>query len=162
QKQVQDAMVNYAMVQLSVDKPTAEAYIKTYDGMKIINASMTPLIGSVAARKIEALVSQQRLSSNSAVDSIVKGNTGNLISVLTKLVNIATDFAKTPQSIWGRSTEDIVKDFQTAPLTDNQKTGYLDLEKNGGIIVGEGKPSFEGGTKLPPTKVKIVRPEKEK
>ncbi|MEQ5401062.1 hypothetical protein ABN303_10220 [Providencia rettgeri] len=47
-------------------------------------------------------------------------------------------------------------------LTDNQKTGYPDLEKNGGIIVGEGKPGFEGGTKLPPTKVEIVRPEKEK
>ncbi|MEX0425884.1 hypothetical protein KDV38_19455 [Providencia rettgeri] len=54
------------------------------------------------------------------------------------------------------------KSSQTAPLTDNQKTGYPDLEKNGGIIVGEGKPGFEGGTKLPPTKVEIVRPEKEK
>ncbi len=70
QKQVQDAMVNYAMVQLSVDKPTAEAYIKTYDGMKIISASMTPLIGSVAARKIETLVSQQRLSSNFSIHSL--------------------------------------------------------------------------------------------
>ncbi|MGG4664585.1 VENN motif pre-toxin domain-containing protein [Providencia vermicola] len=54
------------------------------------------------------------------------------------------------------------KSSQTAPLTDNQKIGYPDLEKNGGIIVGEGKPGFEGGTKLPPTKVEIVRPEKEK
>ncbi|MFB0771554.1 DUF6862 domain-containing protein [Proteus cibi] len=70
QKQVQDAMVNYAMVQLSVDKPTAEAYIKTYDGMKIISVSMTPLIGSIAARKIEALVSQQRLSNNFSIHSL--------------------------------------------------------------------------------------------
>ena len=54
------------------------------------------------------------------------------------------------------------KSSQMAPLTDNQKIGYPDLEKNGGIIVGEGKPGFEGGTKLPPTKVEIVRPEKEK
>lgn len=54
------------------------------------------------------------------------------------------------------------KSSQTAPLTDNQKTGYPDLERNGGVIVGEGKPGFEGGTKLPPTKVEIVRPENEK
>ncbi|WP_456309376.1 hemagglutinin repeat-containing protein [Serratia proteamaculans] len=32
----------------------------------------------------------------------------------TQPVNIANDFTKTPQSIWGRSTDDIVKDFQAA------------------------------------------------
>lgn len=31
-----------------------------------------------------------------------------------KLINIANDFTKTPQAIWGRSTDDIVKDFQDA------------------------------------------------
>ncbi|MEQ5126057.1 hemagglutinin repeat-containing protein [Providencia alcalifaciens] len=54
------------------------------------------------------------------------------------------------------------KSSQTAPLTDKQKIGYPELEKSGGVIVGEGKPGFEGGTKLPPTKVEVVRPEKEK
>ena len=32
----------------------------------------------------------------------------------TKPVNIANDFIKNPQAIWGRSTDDIVKDFQAA------------------------------------------------
>ncbi|MGG6166259.1 hemagglutinin repeat-containing protein [Pantoea allii] len=51
------------------------------------------------------------------------------------------------------------KSSSTAPLTQNQKIGYPDLEKNGGIIVGAGKPGFEGGTKIPPTQVIIIRPE---
>ncbi|WP_237897932.1 contact-dependent inhibition effector tRNA nuclease [Escherichia coli] len=55
QQQVKDAMVNYAMTQLGVDKATAEAYIETYDGMKIVAASMAPVIGSAAANKISAL-----------------------------------------------------------------------------------------------------------
>ncbi|WP_272944403.1 DUF6862 domain-containing protein, partial [Yersinia wautersii] len=52
QQQVKDAMVNYAMVQLGVDKATAEAYIETYDGMKIVAASITPVLGGAAASKL--------------------------------------------------------------------------------------------------------------
>lgn len=55
QQQVKDAMVNYAMVQLGVDKATAEAYVETYDGMKIVAASMAPVLGAAAANKISAL-----------------------------------------------------------------------------------------------------------
>lgn len=50
------------------------------------------------------------------------------------------------------------KSSDTAPLTPNQKVGFPDLEKNGGTIIGDGKPGFEGGTKIPPTKVEVVRP----
>ncbi|OCG42890.1 VENN motif pre-toxin domain-containing protein [Gilliamella sp. Bif1-4] len=50
------------------------------------------------------------------------------------------------------------KSSDTAPLTPNQKVGFPDLEKNGGTIIGDGKPGFEGGTKIPPTKVDVVRP----
>ncbi|HHK8329988.1 TPA: hemagglutinin repeat-containing protein, partial [Serratia marcescens] len=55
QQQVKDAMVNYAMAQFGVDKATAENYIETYDGMKIVAASMTPVLGAAAANKISAL-----------------------------------------------------------------------------------------------------------
>lgn len=34
-------------------------------------------------------------------------------------------------------------------------------EITGGIIVGKGKPDFKGGTRIPPTKVEIIRPLKE-
>ena len=50
------------------------------------------------------------------------------------------------------------KSSQTSPLTENQKVGFPELEKSGGVIVGEGKPGFEGGTIIPPTKVEIIRP----
>ena len=36
QQQVKDAMVNYAMAQLGVDKATAEQYVSTYEGMKVV------------------------------------------------------------------------------------------------------------------------------
>ncbi|WP_279083804.1 hypothetical protein [Gilliamella apis] len=50
------------------------------------------------------------------------------------------------------------KSSQTAPLTKNQKVGFPELEKSGGVIVGEGKPWFEGGRIIPPTKVEIIKP----
>ncbi|MGD7247917.1 hypothetical protein ACQCRE_24655, partial [Ralstonia pseudosolanacearum] len=50
------------------------------------------------------------------------------------------------------------KSSDTAPLTRNQKSGFPQIEETGGVIVGKGKPGFEGGTVIPPTKVDIVRP----
>ena len=61
QQQVKDAMVNYAMVQLGVDKATAEAYIETYDGMKIVAASMSPVLGTTVASKLSALVKEANI-----------------------------------------------------------------------------------------------------
>ncbi|MCJ1151264.1 hypothetical protein K9T88_00760, partial [Escherichia coli] len=64
QQQVKDAMVNYAMVQFGVDRATAQAYVETYDGMKVVAASMAPVIGAAAASKIEVLAGKQRLSNS--------------------------------------------------------------------------------------------------
>ena len=50
------------------------------------------------------------------------------------------------------------KSSATAPLTKNQKAGFPEIEQSGGTVVGKGKPGFPGGTKIPPTKVEIVRP----
>lgn len=54
------------------------------------------------------------------------------------------------------------KSSATAPLTPNQKAGFPEIEKSGATVIGVGKPGFEGGTKIPPTKVEIIRPGKEK
>jgi RHS repeat-associated protein len=45
----------------------------------------------------------------------------------------------------------------TAPLQPNQKVVYPELEKYGGVVVGEGKPPYVGGTQIPPTGVDILR-----
>lgn len=50
-----------------------------------------------------------------------------------------------------------MKTSQTAPLTKNQKIGYPEIAKSGGVVKGKGKPGFPGGTKIPPTKVQIIR-----
>jgi len=58
----------------------------------------------------------------------------------------------------GKTVLTEAKSSKTAPLTKNQKTGFPAIEKNGGTVVGKGKPGYEGGTKIPPTKVNVVRP----
>jgi len=49
------------------------------------------------------------------------------------------------------------KSSKTAPLTKNQKIAFPEIEKCGGVVCGKGKPGIEGGTKIPPTKVEIIR-----
>lgn len=49
------------------------------------------------------------------------------------------------------------KSSETAPLTKNQKKAFPEIEVSGGTIVGKGKPGFPGGTRIPPTRVEIVR-----
>lgn len=58
QQQVKDAMVNYAMQQLGVDKATAEQYVSTYDGMKIVAASMSPVLGKAVSDKLTGMVNK--------------------------------------------------------------------------------------------------------
>lgn len=48
----------------------------------------------------------------------------------------------------------------TAPLTKNQKAGFPEIEQSGATVVGKGKPGFQGGTKISPTKVDVIRKEK--
>jgi hypothetical protein len=47
----------------------------------------------------------------------------------------------------------------TAQLRQNQALGFPELEQAGAMVVGKGKPGFPGGTKIPPTRVEIRRPE---
>ncbi|CAK6490115.1 tRNA nuclease CdiA [Pantoea sp. Nvir] len=58
QQQVKDAMVNYAMVQLGVDKATAEQYVSTYDGMKIVTASLSPVLGKAVGDKLTGMMNK--------------------------------------------------------------------------------------------------------
>ncbi|MGX5100950.1 hemagglutinin repeat-containing protein [Enterobacter cloacae] len=55
QQQVKDAMINYFMVTKGVDRQTAESYTETKQGLEIIAASVTPLIGQAASNKLSYL-----------------------------------------------------------------------------------------------------------
>lgn len=91
QQQVKDAMVNYAIVQFGVDRATAEAYVETYDGMKVVAASMAPVIGAAAASKIEVLAGKQRLSNSFEVSSLPDANGKNHITAVKGDAKIPVD-----------------------------------------------------------------------
>lgn len=49
------------------------------------------------------------------------------------------------------------KASKTAPLTRNQAEAHPEIAKSGATVVGKGKEPYVGGTKIPATKVEIVR-----
>lgn len=80
-------------------------------------------------------------------------------------VTLKTDSGvRTRIDMMGRDTDGEIscvecKSSDTAPLTKNQKAAFPEIEKTGATVVGKGKPGFPGGTKIPPTRVEILRPD---
>lgn len=80
-------------------------------------------------------------------------------------ITVKTDTGvRTRIDMMGRDADGTVscvecKSSETAPLTRNQKLGFPEIEKTGATVVGKGKPGFPGGTKIPPTRVDIIRPD---
>lgn len=80
-----------------------------------------------------------------------------------KEVTVKTESGvKTRMDIMGRDANGNIvciecKASSSAPLTKNQKSAFPEMKKGGGTVVGKGKPSFPGGTILPPTDVIILR-----
>ncbi|ENA0589065.1 VENN motif pre-toxin domain-containing protein, partial [Escherichia coli] len=62
QQQVKNAMINYFMVTKGVDRQTAESYTETTQGLEIIAASVTPLIGQAASNKLSYLGIGKKIS----------------------------------------------------------------------------------------------------
>jgi RHS repeat-associated protein len=50
------------------------------------------------------------------------------------------------------------KSSPTAPLTKNQTLAFPEIQKSGATVLGNGKAGFPGGTQIPPTTVKVIRP----
>jgi RHS repeat-associated protein len=50
------------------------------------------------------------------------------------------------------------KSSATARLTPAQAAAHPEIAKTGATVVGKGKPGYPGGTSIPPTQVKVVRP----
>ena len=101
--------VGDAVVQLLKE---AKAALKVGDKKKAIE------LAQEAQDKLNAL---DVGSANKASNTAGKGSTGTInttqtgnVSTSSVKVNIANDFIKNPQSIWGKSADDIAKDFQAA------------------------------------------------
>ena len=67
QQQVKDAMFNYFMVTKGVDRQTAESYTETKQGLEIIAASLTPILGSAAAKQLSKV-------GDANLKAVAKGN----------------------------------------------------------------------------------------
>ncbi|UAN22233.1 hypothetical protein KGP25_00345 [Enterobacter sp. JBIWA003] len=56
QQQVKDTMINYFLVTKGVDRQTSESYTETKQGLEIIATSVTPILGSAAAKQLSKVV----------------------------------------------------------------------------------------------------------
>ncbi|MDR1461158.1 MAG: hypothetical protein LBI78_05885, partial [Campylobacteraceae bacterium] len=88
-------------------------------------------------------------------------------SGVVQQVTVKTDSGvKTRIDLVGRDAQGNIictecKASSTAPLTNNQKAAFPEIMQSGATVVGKGKEGFEGGTKIPPTNIDIVRPKVE-
>jgi len=110
------------------------------------------LIGRNAAQGAEwehTVGAQLERTQTNVVDQItVKTESG----VRTRLDFVGND------SSTGATALTEAKSSATAPLTPKQAAAFPEIEQSGAAVVGAGKPPFVGGTVIPPTPVKVVRP----
>ncbi|MEP8549947.1 hemagglutinin repeat-containing protein [Enterobacter mori] len=131
QQQVKDAMINYFMVTKGVDHQTAESYTETKQGLEIIAASVTPILGSAAAKQLSKIV-------DASLKVVAKGNVDGAKFIDTnqgaRPSNLAD--ANKPTLIDGRIQAKI--DKQNKPLPNgNMATAHAEV----GVI----QQAFEKG-----------------
>ncbi len=112
---------------------------------------MTTLQRNVANGKAfeQAVVTDLRAAGNTNVVEQVTIKAGNGVSTRLDAVS---------RNANGTIVLTEAKSSATAPLTGNQKLAHPSIAQSGGVVVGQGKPGFPGGTVIPPTPVNVVRP----
>ncbi|MDR0275685.1 MAG: hypothetical protein LBI48_10205 [Burkholderiaceae bacterium] len=106
---------------------------------------------------------QANNAAGNAFEKQVVGQVQQTHSEVVQQVTLKTEGGvKTCMDIMGRDANGNIvyiecKASPTAPLTKNQTVAFPEIQKSGATIVGQGKPGFPGGTKIPPTTVDIIR-----
>ncbi|MEI5639963.1 MULTISPECIES: RHS repeat-associated core domain-containing protein [unclassified Pseudoalteromonas] len=126
-------------------------------------ATGVPVPSAKNAGKAAAKQLAKNKAAGAAFEKQVKGQLQKTDTDVAEQVTIQTksgtktrlDFVSKDSSGNVKCTE--CKASPTAPLTKNQKAGFPEIAESGGTVVGKGKPGFPGGTKIPPTKVDIIR-----
>ena len=72
-------------------------------------------------------------------------------------LNVRVDAIGTENSSGGVIRLTDGKASQTAPFTPNQTIVYPELGQYGGVVAGQGKGIYPGGTVIPPTQVDVIR-----
>jgi len=124
-------------------------------GNKLIDAAKAG--GNIAENAAKGAAHEAKVVENLAQTQtgVVKQVTVKTESgVKTRLDAVGTD------SSTGAVKLTEAKGSATAPLTKNQAAAHPEIAQSGATVVGQGKPGVPGGTKIPPTKVDVIRPEK--
>lgn len=118
-------------------------------------ANDTKATSTLAQNQAQANAFEKVVVSNLAQE----GHTGISQQVTIKANNgVKTKLDVVSNSPSGQTVLTEAKSSATAPLTPNQKLAFPSIAQSGGVVVGQGKPGFPGGTVIPPTQVNIVRP----
>ncbi|MFC0138941.1 VENN motif pre-toxin domain-containing protein [Erwinia mallotivora] len=131
QQQVKDALTQYAMDVLGVDRQTAQGYAETKQGMDIIVASVTPVLGSAAAKQLSKIV-------DANLKVVAKGNVDGAKFTDTNQTVRPSDLADVnkPTLIDGRIQAKIDKQNKSLP-NGNMATAHAEV----GVI----QQAFEKG-----------------
>jgi hypothetical protein len=121
-------------------------------------------IGNISKTKIDILKENQL--KGKAFEQITKTNVEKVQNNVVEQITLETKSGvKTRIDILGTDkTTGVVcgtecKASAAAKLTENQKVALPEIAESGATVKGKGKAPFVGGTKIPPTTIKVVRPE---
>ncbi len=130
------------------------------------NANFSRVAPSVAPSTSRASVLQANKAAGAAFEtSELKAITKSFPVTQTQLTIKTPSGITTRMDIIARDSLGNICLFEckssiTAPLTKNQSLAFPEIQKSGGMIMGNGKPGFPGNTLIPPTRVNILRPVK--
>lgn len=152
QQQVKDALTQYAMDVLGVDRQTAQSYAETKQGMDIIVASVTPILGSAAASKLGNIITEANTKASLLKEMSSQGikyTPENIVQVAKnadgKIVFLETGNSKAElQHIIGEHA----KDFANIGVSEAQIPSVVMKAVAEGKIVGyqgkgKGRPIYE-------------------
>jgi RHS repeat-associated protein len=167
----------YEFVVRALNHPAVQAYLEVF-GMKIGGAAeggategaaagaakgLEEAAATGAAKGAEAGVTANA-AKGAAFEKTVVDATKATDSKVAEQVTLKTESGvKTRMDVVSEKPSSGVrlqeaKSSATAPLTKGQKSAHPEIEKSGATVVGQGKPGYPGGTRIPPTKVEVVRP----
>jgi len=152
QQQVKDALTQYAMDVLGVDRQTAQGYAETKQGMDIIVSSVTPLLGGAAASKLGKISLEANAKASLLKEMTSQGikyTPDNIVQVAKnadgKIVFLETGNSKAGlQHIIGEHA----KDFANIGVSEAQIPSVVMKAVSEGKVVGyqgkgTGRPIYE-------------------
>ena len=136
-----------------------------YSAVGSLTAEASTVAGTVTNQAKGSLTIAQNAAKGQEFEKIVvsnlakEGHTNIAEQVTIKAGNgVKTRVDAVSTNTTGQLALTEAKSSSTAPLTGNQKTAFPSIAQSGGVVVGNGKLSYPGGTVIPPTQVNIVRP----